>query len=73
MTLFGIKLRLRQAGTEASCDRLDGGQRIVEFVPKHSNQPLPSAALLLAERSADVRQDNQRVRQAFLAELTLPH
>ncbi len=58
--------------TKAAGNGFDGGQRIVDFVANHPDQALPGIALLLPQGNADVRQHQQRVRDAALAKTRPP-
>ena len=53
--------------TKAAGNGFDGRERIVDFVANHPDEPLPCIALLLAQGNADVREHQQRVRDAALA------
>src|SRR5690606_2098678 len=54
---------------EAGGDGLDRGERVVDLVSEDTDEPLPRLPLLLAERAADVGEDDERVRQSALPEL----
>ena len=47
---------------QASGDRLDRRQRVVELMPEHPDQALPGLALFLAQRTAHVGEDEQPAR-----------
>ena len=52
---------------------LIGRERIVDFVANHPDQTLPCIALLLPQGDADVRQHQERVRDAALAKTRSSH
>ena len=72
LSLRGIENRVGEANTQASSDRFDGGQRIIEFVTEYPYQTLPRLALL-AKGAAYVGQNDQRVRDAFFTKQAAPH
>ena len=49
---------------ETSGNRFDRSERVVHLMTEDTNKPLPRAPLLLAERSTEVSQDEQLVRQS---------
>src|SRR5207248_8547367 len=62
---------------DALRDRMDGCERIVDLVAENANEPLPRLTLLLAQRAAQIGEDQQLVRLApeperAAAELELP-
>ena len=61
-----------EAVPQALGDGADGGERVVDLVPQHPNQSAPRLALLLAEDPAQVRQDQQRLGPALVAEAGAP-
>ena len=47
---------------EAPGDRDDRGERVVDLVPQHADEPLPGQTLLLAKRAAQIGEHEQVVR-----------
>src|SRR5277367_1532510 len=72
-----LKLRhargARQAALKALGHRLNGRQRIVEFVPENTDEALPRLALFIAQGAAQIAEHNQIMRQATLAERPAAH
>src|SRR5204862_6165747 len=48
-------------------DGLNRGQRVVQLMPKNSNEPLPRFALFVTERTATIANNHQVMRQSSLA------
>ena len=61
-------VELRQTRRKTACNRHDGREGIVEFVSENPNEALPGAALLLAQGATYIREHDQNVRHAILAE-----
>src|SRR5205823_4032012 len=53
--------------------RFDRRERVVDLVANDANEPLPRLALLVAQRPADVGEDEELVRAALLPEGRAPH
>src|SRR6185436_16728476 len=58
---------------EAAGDRLDRRQRVVDLVADDANQPLPCLPLFVAQRPADVGEDEQLMRTSALPERRAPY
>ena len=65
--------RALQQRVERAGDRLDGAERVAEFVADDADEPLPRLALLLAQRPADVGDDEQLVPLPAEAERRASH
>src|SRR5581483_3664212 len=66
-------LRVAQQRAEAARDRFDRGEGVVQFVAEHADDALPRLQLLLAQRAAEVGDDDEVVRAAALAKFAAPH
>ena len=68
-------LRRRLAGQQAGerrGHRVDGGERVVELVAEHADQPLPGLALLLAQGLREIGDHQQPVGAPLFAEGAAP-
>ena len=58
---------------QAPGDRLDRRERVVDLVAQHAHETLPGEQLLLAQRLAQVRHHDERVRASVLPERRAAH
>src|SRR5207245_1300880 len=58
---------------EALRDRFDRGERVVELMAQHADQPLPRLPLLVTQRAAHVGENEELMRQPALAKRPAPH
>ncbi len=65
---FGRLGSIQKPALQTLRDGLNGRERIVQFMPKNANEPLPRFALFIAERPAQITQDDEMMWQAALPE-----
>src|SRR5438067_13349400 len=65
LALLGIESAAGKSRAQTACKGLNGGERVGQVVADDAYQALPSLPFLLAQGTADIREHDQGVRNAF--------